>query len=86
MISKKLPKNPPQQPIQDFYQGTDLHGNVKLSPPKEIVNAKPWKNEKTGGRQSPMDTAGLQKLKDAMRAQFLFESKVLLLISKHRAT
>jgi len=67
MISKKLPKNPPQAPIQDFYHGSALHGNIKLAPPKEIENAKPWKNQKTGGRQSPMTPAGVQKLRDAMK-------------------
>jgi len=67
MISKKLPNDPPQAPIQDFYHGSSLHGNIKLAPPKHIVNAKPWKNEKTGGRQSPVSPAGLQKLKEAMK-------------------
>jgi len=67
MISKKLPNDPPQAPIQNFYHGSSLHGNVKLAPPKEISKAKPWKDEKTGGRQSPMNPAGVQKLKDAMK-------------------
>jgi len=67
MISKKLPHNPPQAPIQNFYHGSALHGNIKLAPPKEIENAKPWKNQQTGGRQSPMSPAGVQKLRDAMK-------------------
>jgi len=75
MISKKLPNNPPQAPIQNFYHDSTLHGNIKLAPPKEIENAKPWKNQQTGGRQSPMKPAGVEKLKEAMSAQFLFGSK-----------
>jgi hypothetical protein len=44
MISKKLPNDPPQAPIQDFYLGSALHGNIKLAPPKQVVNAKPTKD------------------------------------------
>ena len=70
MISTKLPNNPPQEPIKTFYHGSDLRGNIRLDPPKNIENAKPWKNEKTGGRQSPMSHADIQKLREAMGAQF----------------
>jgi len=74
MISTKLPNNPPQKPINTFYHGSDLRGNIRLDPPKHIENAKPWKNEKTGGRQSPMSHADMEKLREAMGAQFTSRS------------
>lgn len=74
MISNKLPNNPPQVPIKTFYHGSGLDGNIRLDPPKQIENAKPWKNKKTGGRQSPMSHADMQRLQDAMGAQFISRS------------
>jgi hypothetical protein len=82
MISNKLPNNPPQVPIKTFYHGSGLDGNIRLDPPKHIENAKPWKNKKTGGRQSPMSHADMQRLHDAMGAQFTLQVDILLLIYK----
>jgi len=66
MISSKLPNNPPQVPVKTFYHGSGLDGNIRLDPPKQIENAKAWKNKKTGGRQSPMSHGDMQRLRDAM--------------------
>lgn len=68
MISSKLPNNPPQVPVKTFYHGSGLDGNIRLDPPKQIENAKAWKNKKTGGRQSPMSHGDMQRLRDAMGA------------------
>ena len=82
MISSKLPDNPPQVPIKTFYHGSGLDGNIRLDPPKLIENAKAWKNKKTGGAQSPMSPGDIQRLRDAMGAQFTSRSTLPLLINK----
>jgi hypothetical protein len=69
-ISKSLPGNPPQQPIQQFHPESNIYGNVDLGPPK-VVNAadmKQWKDSKTGLPATPMGTDNLNKLKKAMGA------------------
>ncbi|KAF8960270.1 hypothetical protein BDZ97DRAFT_1922348 [Flammula alnicola] len=68
MISKKIPHNPPQAPIEHFHPGSTVYGNIALSPPKEVMHTdmKPWKDEKTGITQSPMTPSNLANLRTAM--------------------
>jgi len=68
MISKKLPHDPPQAPIEKFHPDSSVYGNIALHPPHpiELHDMKPWKDERTGIRQTPLDNANLHKLKGAM--------------------
>jgi len=68
MISKKLPHDPPQAPIEKFHPDSSVYGNIALHPPHpiELHDLKPWKDERTGIRQTPLDNANLHKLKGAM--------------------
>jgi len=68
MISKKLPHDPPQAPIEHFHADSSVYGNIALHPPHqiEVHDMKPWKDERTGVRQTPVNRANLHKLKDAM--------------------
>ena len=79
MISNKLPYNPPQTDIKHFYHGTGLDGNVRLAPPKQVENVKPWKHKLTGGRQSPTSKDGLNKLEAEMGAHFSSRSTIFCL-------
>jgi len=68
MISKKLPHNPPQAPIEHFHPDSSAYGNIALHPPHDIAidDMKPWKDERTGVRQTPLSHGNLEKLKGAM--------------------
>lgn len=83
MISSKLPFDPPRKKINTFYQSGGLDGDVRLAPPKHILNAKHWKNKETGGRQSPMNEDGVRRLEAEMGAHFISRSTIccLFLIS-----
>jgi len=68
MISKKLPHDPPQAPIDHFHPDSSVYGNIALHPPHQVAvhDMKPWKDERTGVRQTPLHRGDLHKLKDAM--------------------
>ncbi|PPQ82839.1 hypothetical protein CVT25_009214 [Psilocybe cyanescens] len=68
MISKKLPNDPPQAPIEHYHPVSTVYGNIALSPPKEIrpEDMKGWINEKTGAREKHMNDENLTRLKKDM--------------------
>jgi len=68
MISKNLPHDPPQHPIHKYHPESSVYGNVHLGPPKkvELRHMKPWKDETTGRKQTPMNHQNLERLKTAM--------------------
>jgi hypothetical protein len=76
MISKKLPGDPPQKPIEHFYHDSHLLGNIRLAPPKMVKRARPWRNENTGANSSPMSHEGMQRLQEEMGEQFTSRSRI----------
>jgi len=67
-ISKKLPHNPPQTPLQNVHSAANIYGNIQLGGSRQVKHEhmKPWKNPQSGQTHPPVPAPDMAKLKNQM--------------------